>query len=238
MIKIGVITDVHGNLPALEAALEAITAEGCETVIHTGDAIGIGPFPAECLDVLLNRPHTSVLMGNHDALFADGLPVTQPSWMRGGEYEHQLWTHAQLNADLREVVAAWPYILELTLGPGQHVQFCHYGRKPDNSGFAPVILDPTPSDLDDIFASHADLVFYGHHHPTSDLHGKSRYINPGALGCHVLPEARFAVLSVEDDGSWNVALRSVEYDRPRLIRAFAQRNVVGGPAILHMFFGQ
>ncbi len=46
-------SNAHANLPALEAALAALDAEGCEFVVHTGDAIGIGPHPAECLDLLL-----------------------------------------------------------------------------------------------------------------------------------------------------------------------------------------
>jgi protein phosphatase len=57
-MKIAVMTDVHANLPALAAALDAIRREGCEALFHTGDAIGIGPYPAECLDLLLNASNT------------------------------------------------------------------------------------------------------------------------------------------------------------------------------------
>ena len=46
-MKIAVLTDVHGNLPALQIAMRAIRRERCDAVFHTGDAIGIGPFPAE-----------------------------------------------------------------------------------------------------------------------------------------------------------------------------------------------
>ena len=46
-MKIAVLTDVHGNLPALQVALRAIRREGADAIFHTGDAIGIGPFPAE-----------------------------------------------------------------------------------------------------------------------------------------------------------------------------------------------
>ena len=47
-MRIAVITDVHANLPALEAAVGAIHACGCDAIVHTGDAIAIGPYPAEC----------------------------------------------------------------------------------------------------------------------------------------------------------------------------------------------
>lgn len=237
MKKIGIITDAHANLPALEAALGALEEAGCEEVVHTGDAIGIGPYPAECLDLLLNRPHTHLLMGNHDALFVTGLPDTQPTWMRGGEYGHQRWTHAQLDTGLRDVVATWPYTIDRTFGPAR-VTFCHYPRNPEHSGFVPVVMDPEPVDMERLFGTQADIVFYGHHHPTSDLQGNSRYINPGALGCHLLPEARFAILTAGDTGIREVSLHAVPYDRARLIRAFRDRDVSGADSILRMFFGQ
>ena len=53
-MKIAVLTDAHGNLPALEAALAAIRVMGCDVVYHTGDAVGIGPYPAECVERLLS----------------------------------------------------------------------------------------------------------------------------------------------------------------------------------------
>ena len=61
-MKLAVLTDAHGNLPALEAALGAIRAEGCDAIYHTGDAIGIGPYPAETLDCLLNTPSLYFVM--------------------------------------------------------------------------------------------------------------------------------------------------------------------------------
>ena len=64
-MRIAVLTDVHGNWPALRAALEAINRIGVDGVYHTGDAIGIGPFPRECLEALLERPDARCLMGNH-----------------------------------------------------------------------------------------------------------------------------------------------------------------------------
>ena len=48
-MKIAILTDVAGNLPALQVALRAIRQEGADAIFHTGDAIGIGPFPAEDL---------------------------------------------------------------------------------------------------------------------------------------------------------------------------------------------
>lgn len=238
MRKIGIITDAHANFPALEAALRALDQEGCDSVVHTGDAIGIGPHPAECLEVLLNRPNTQLLIGNHDEWFAFGLPDPQPAWMSDEEVKHQRWTHAQLTAGMREEVAKWPYFLELAVESIRAV-FCHYPRIPDGSGFASIVRDAAPAAFDQLFGVHqSDLYFYGHHHPTSDMSGQERYVNPGALGCSTIPHARFAVLSVLDDGSWNVQLHAAGYDPTDLFRDFERREVPARATILRAFFGQ
>lgn len=65
-MRMVVLTDVHANLPALRAALQAIRAAVYDAIFHTGDAIGIGPFPAETLDLLLTTPRLHGVMGNHD----------------------------------------------------------------------------------------------------------------------------------------------------------------------------
>ena len=54
------------RLPALQAALQAIQAEGVDEIYHTGDAVN-GPFPAETLDSLLNTPGMCQ-MGDYDAI--------------------------------------------------------------------------------------------------------------------------------------------------------------------------
>jgi fructose-1,6-bisphosphatase len=64
--RIAVITDAYANFPALDAALAAIRGDGVVAVYHTGDAIGIGPFPTEVLDRLLHEPRMHLVMGNHD----------------------------------------------------------------------------------------------------------------------------------------------------------------------------
>jgi predicted phosphodiesterase len=222
---IAVITDVHANLPALEAALAAIDARGCDEILHTGDAIGIGPFPRETLSLLLATPRIRFAMGNHDAWFAMGLPANAPEWMDDGERRHQEWVHAQLSDDLRAAVGSWPWahVVEIQ---GVRALFTHYGRPDGRGGFAPIRRDATGADLDDVFDdAGVDLVFYGHHHPRSDLTGRARYINPGSLGCHTEPVARFAVLEVVREGAWDVRFHEARYDPTPVLDALDIREV-------------
>ncbi len=66
----------------------------------------------------------------------------------------------------------------------------------------------------------------------------ARYVNPGALGCHTAPLARFAILDVGDDGDYTVRHEAVPYDDGPLLRAFAERRVPERDFILRAFYGK
>ena len=62
---IGVISDIHGNYPALQAVLKELDIEGCSQVISLGDVCGYYCMINECIDELRNRDIINI-MGNHD----------------------------------------------------------------------------------------------------------------------------------------------------------------------------
>lgn len=66
MPKIAIISDIHGNLPALKAVLKYLDNESPDLWICLGDLVGYGPFPSECVDIIRDRNIPTVL-GNHDA---------------------------------------------------------------------------------------------------------------------------------------------------------------------------
>jgi predicted phosphodiesterase len=234
--KFLIITDVHANLPALTAVLEVTRQEGYERIVHTGDAIGIGPYPAECQDTLLNIPHLDGVMGNHDAWFVEGLPQPPPPEMDAEEVRHHQWTHQALDPAWRARVAAWPYSLTREV-EGVPTTFIHYGLRSPGPEFAPVLREPDATALDELFAPHASqVIFYGHDHRPSDLQGRARYVNPGSLGCHSQPVARYAVATFHS-GQCTVEQRAVSYDDGPLRAAFAARNVPDRAVIYRLFFG-
>ena len=235
-MRIVVLTDVHGNLPALGAALAAIREEGYDAIVHTGDVVGIGPFPAECLDTLRHVPDIHLLMGNHDAWFAHGLPQPIPPHMGPEFVEHVLWTRAQIDRALQAEVARWPYRLAFD-ADGVPLTFLHYALDETGYDFAPIVHNPTPDDLDRLFAGEtAAAVFYGHHHPFSDIQGRARYINPGALGAYDRPLARWAVVEAQN-GRFTVEYRAAEYDDRPLYQAFEARRVPARAFLCRAFLG-
>ncbi len=236
-MKIVLLTDIHGNLPALTAALEVIRQENYDLLIHTGDVLGIGPYPAESLALLLQQPRLQLIQGNHESRFVQGVPTERPPEMSKLEFTHRSWVAAQLNPELRPLIAQWPFQAS-SLVHGLRLTFLHYALTPTGDSFKPVIFNPTVLDMDQLFAGvAADIICYGHHHPPSDLTGRTRYFNPGSLGCSVEPVARFAVLTVATDGTYRLEKRAVPYNKKAIISELFARQVPGRQFIAKAFFG-
>lgn len=235
-MKIAVIADVHANLPALEAALDAIRAEGCDSIFHVGDAIAIGPYPAECVDLMQNTPNLKCVKGNHELYFVNGLPKPQPPWMSHGEVQHQLWTHKQLGEHRKSIISHWPMTLEETIGESKTV-FLHYGMTSGGKDFMGVTHIPGSRVMDKIFEEQKGrFIFFGHDHASSDIQGKARYINPGSLGCCPKAIARYTIARYED-GLVDIQHYSVAYDDRPLFKTFEDREVPERESIYKMFFG-
>ncbi len=184
-MRVVLLTDIHANLPALQAVIEVIEREGYDQLFHAGDAIGIGPFPCEVIEVLAGLKSAHFVQGNHDAWFVQGLPTPQSNRMSNGELEHQQWTHQQIAGQWRKWLSSWPYQIDkecadLTLS------VLHYGILGPKGDFKSFIAHPPKADaLDELFAGvPGSVVCYGHNHEHSDIKGKRHYVNTGSLGCH------------------------------------------------------
>lgn len=102
-MRYGVIGDVHGNLPALEASLAALSREGVDAVLCLGDLVGYGPFPNECV-ARIAALGAHVVAGNHDLMAVGRLED------RGSPLALQTmrWTRATLQDPARRYLATLP----------------------------------------------------------------------------------------------------------------------------------
>jgi putative phosphoesterase len=221
--RLGVVADAHANLPALEAALAELERRGCDLVVHAGDAVGIGPHPAEVV-ARLRAAGVLCVMGNHDEWATSGLPDPLPHGMGAGEAEHHRWVSAQLDDDARAAMARWPDELSLSVGPAA-VTVLHYARTA--AGPFDYIPEATPDDLVRVFAGVAgDAVVFGHDHVVADCKaGGRRFLNPGSLGFHDRAEARALVLSADASGGIAAEPVAVGYDEAGFLADFDRRRV-------------
>lgn len=91
-MRLGVLSDLHANLPALEAALEALRAEGVDEVLVLGDLVGYGPHPRQVIHRIWEEG-LAAIAGAWDLRVAYPLPGPLPEGVGKATLE---WTRAQL----------------------------------------------------------------------------------------------------------------------------------------------
>lgn len=230
-MKIIVFTDTHANLPALRAFTREIKREGYDAAFHTGDAVGLGPWPAETLDLLEEIPRLHLLAGNHDAWMCGGVPKGSARWLE----DHYGWLAGQVSRRHITAASAWPFLSEHELA-GVRAAFVHYALSACGTRVSLPISEQIAVDLDALIGRHSSLlVFHGHRHKPSDLKGKVRYINPGSLGCWHKPAARYAIASFHK-GKVSIQHKAVPYDWDALVKGFAAKKVPDAARILGSYF--
>lgn len=107
-MKIGVFSDIHGNLEALEAVLADMALAGAARKWCLGDIVGYGANPNECADLVRNTAETTVL-GNHDLACVD---LAETANFNRYAREACVWTEGQLTNQNKEWLKGLPLTAE------------------------------------------------------------------------------------------------------------------------------
>ena len=183
-MRVAALYDIHGNLPALEAVLEAIARAKVDRVVVGGDLFP-GPMPLETLARLqaLDMP-VHFIRGNGDREVLACMAGRETEWYRAAPdkwREPVRWTAQQLQGEHEQLLASWPATLRLEIGDLGPVLFCHATPRDDNE----IFTRATPEQcLRPIFEGHdAALVVCGHTHMQFDRTiGTTRVVNAGSIG--------------------------------------------------------
>jgi predicted phosphodiesterase len=224
VVKRAVLSDIHGNLEALEAVLADARAQGAEKFYCLGDIVGYGPNPRECVDRVLT--FDLAILGNHDqgALY-------DPEGFSSGAERAIFWTREQLetvNGDPSHAAKRWDFLSQLSRtrrdGP---FMFVHgSARNPLNEYVFPEDIY-NPRKLERLFSLIERFCFQGHTHVpgvfTEDNRFQSptelndRYVfrtgkamvNVGSVGQPRDGDSRSCYVLLSDD---HLEFRRVEYD--------------------------
>ena len=228
-----VISDIHGNLEALEAVLRDVP-EDVEAIYCLGDVIGYGANPDECCDVVRSFGMPTI-SGNHDVAVTD--LKTDLNWFNPTAAAAVLWTREHLSGENAEFLRTRPRMMRT-----DGALFVHGSiRDPDeyiiNRISAQENLAILRSEYPDV-----DVCFFGHTHVkavapspngamsgghTLDLRSGGPYlVNPGSVGQPRDGDA-FASYVISDGES--VLYRFVEYD---IGKAQAKIRAAGLPDML------
>jgi predicted phosphodiesterase len=110
--RVAIMTDIHGNAPALRTALADVDAAGDIARIHVlGDMVSIGPDTAEVLDLLFARPDLDLITGNHEE-YVLALSRGHDPHLQGEELERLLLVHYHADPAQRLAPVEWKPTLE------------------------------------------------------------------------------------------------------------------------------
>ena len=234
-MRYALVSDIHGNLPALEAVLRDIAARDVDATVHLGDLVGYGPWPNEVVQALASAGIAGI-GGNYDSTVATGYKHCgcQYENARQEELSHHSfeWTLAHVSADTRRALAALPFRLDLRpLGghvAGPTVTLLH-GNQVLNTVY--VHADRSDAFLEKMGhsagARPGDVVCVGHTHvPWTRVVGGVRFVNTGSVGRPKDGDwrASYALLDA-GEGDARVEFVRVEYDVERAARAILESDL-------------
>jgi putative phosphoesterase len=235
-MKIAIITDIHGNSPALKSVFSDIDSRGdIEHIYCLGDMIAIGPDSNEVIEEIFSRNNISAISGNHEEAVLSLLKGkgTLPGHEQAAK--HHEWIGKHLKKESINILQELPKSLEIEI-EGHNLLMIHYHMK-DNK-LESIEKEPTGLKLDSRYeGSLYDLVCFGHHHPVHLFKTNKRiYLNPGALGCNDHPKARYAIVELQKN-NLNVNLNEIVYNNKEFLKSYEKLEVPDREFILKIFHG-
>jgi putative phosphoesterase len=222
--QVAVITDIHANLPALEAALERIDELGIERAYCGGDLVGYGPHPNEVCALIAER-QIPTIYGNYDYAIARDLDDCGCAYIT--EHDRELgqqsvaWTLEHTDQASKEFMRELPFDLTFALGD-RDVDLVHGSPRKVNE----YLFEDKPASLYERLAAaeEADALVFGHtHKPWMNTFGGVFFVNCGSVGKPKDgdPRGAFAVLDLDDAGAVHARIERVSYDAEAVAREVA-----------------
>jgi predicted phosphodiesterase len=230
-MKLAVLSDIHGNLPALEVVLDDLLSWRPDQVIINGDVINRGPDSLGCLELIEQQiPDSLILKGNHEEFV---LECAQKPFIPGNQ-QHELrrfahWTIEQLGPRLQHVLD-WHEDLDLEDPDGGELHVTHGTRLGKRDG----IGHRTPAEkLPAKLGDPKQLFITAHTHlPLVLDYQGTLVVNTGSVGSPFDrdPRAAYGRLAFHA-GRWNAEIVRLDYDRARTERDYKESGFLdgGGP---------
>lgn len=265
-MKLAILADIHGNLPALDAVVRELERLQPDYVVVNGDLINGVPFSAEVIDRIHGLDWV-VVRGNHEFYLLDlGTPRAAPGSDDAERWGQLHWLCTCITPAQAAYLAMLPDDRTFYLPGAQPLRITHglpgrnkvglYRSQPD---------DKIAAELTDVreatfVTAHTHVQIDRHihwlpeangdlsTHPHGDMHqpgGALRHwhvINPGSVGLPLdqRATAQFAMLEAVDDaaerGGWRVQHHEVAYDRRPVLEAFATSGMLTAGGVISTLF--
>ncbi len=207
-MKALLISDIHGNLPALNAVLNFVG--NYDYLIFTGDIVDYGPFPVECVDFIKSNANFYV-RGNHDNALAFDVDCKSMGSFREFAIKTREWHKTLINEGQKQFLGQMPLTKDFELD-GKKFRLAHASPKGDL--FKYLVKDDVLNEIEGI---DTDFIVVGHTHFQfiQTLEDGRTVVNPGSVG--LARDGGSACFAIYENGK--VKLHRIKYDFNRTIKA-------------------
>jgi predicted phosphodiesterase len=216
-LRFAILADIHGNLPAFEAALKHVADKNVDQIIIAGDIIIGSPDSADCWNLALSLG-CPILRGNHERYVSDyGTPLASPEWSTE-KYTPLQWTLSQLNSQECHAMSLLP--ANLRLPDIEDLFIVHASERNDSDAMAA----HTPEEQLSVMFPHAEerFIIRAHNHVGQTRVWNNKFIvTCGSVGLPLdgHPTAQYLILDQEKSG-WQIQHQSVSYNVGAVIQRF------------------
>lgn len=222
-MRIALIADIHGNLPAFETVLADIRQHAPDLLVIAGDIVVGSPDSLACWQ-LAQSLDCPIVRGNHERYLSHfGTDNADPRWQTE-QFAPVQWAVAQFSAAEREAVAALPLALRLPNAPD--LLIVHASANSDTDS---VPLHATPADLASIFDNVVEqTIVRGHNHiPRTHPWGERQVVTTGSAGLPLEGHnvAQYVLLDQQSNG-WHAQHYSIPYPVEQTLQRFAETDYV------------
>lgn len=225
---IAVISDIHGNMQALEAVLKDIQLAQCEKILCLGDLVMAGPEPKKTLDKIMSMKDMEIIQGNTDEMvvYSDiAIPNVKEAFpIMGNALEDDV---KQLRQEQIEFLKNLPKQKEIEI-EGVKILMVHGSPRQNNENIFPNLKIEEVEEM--VEGVDADVILCGHTHiPCGyQTNTKKTVVNVGSVGRPFTnnPQCCYLIANVHN-GVIEFVHRLINYDKETAAKILAGRNFEG-----------
>jgi len=218
MKKIGLISDIHGNTTAAEEVIEDAKNQEVDEFWFLGDLFMPGPGRSDLLELLLQNNTTTFVKGNWDGCFTSVIEEYDTINYDDPEEIFIFKLVKYVMTDLSEEQIQFMFDMPMTTEKEIYgVKFHLSHNLPNKLGGGDLVVQSTGENFARMFEhTDAKVAIYGHIHEqvlrNVAMGDDRRVINPGAVSTTMGKDSNYAILKVEENGSWSVEYRHIIHD--------------------------
>lgn len=221
LMKIAVLSDIHGNRPALETVTDHIEAWRADVVVVNGDVVNRGPLSKPCWDFVQQKMDDAgwlMTKGNHEEFVSEWAKPRDISPMEFEIFRSSYWAYEQFEGRV-EALEALPLHLSLPTDAGGELRFAHGSMVGNRDGIYVHMMD---GEIREKIQPAPAVFFAGHtHRPLVRMVDGTLVVNTGSAGTAFDGDIRASYAQlVWREGAWQAEIVRLAYDREQMKRDF------------------